>query len=173
LVSGGPLYVRIRSRLLSVRDISSKKAVEAAPLMAISKGEGRSILAIGAAAAAEAAKSNVEYEIVNGFDHPRSIISDFTVAEKTLQYLFHKVAGMSVTKKVIIRSSPIVVLHVLDKIDGGLTQVEIRALLELATGAGAREAYIWTGRELMDYDFESKRFPGNHWLPEQPRWAKA
>ena len=167
LVSGGPFYVRIRPQFLSVRDISAKKTIEDVPLVAIAKGEKRSILAIGASAAIEASKSKNEYELINGFDHPRSIISDFTVAEKTLQYFFRELI-----KNEIIRVSPIVVMHVLDKIDGGLTQVEIRALQELAAGAGAREAYVWTGRELMDYEFVCKKFPGNHWMPEQPKWAK-
>ena len=90
LVSGGPFYVRIRPQFLSVRDISAKKTIEDVPLVAIAKGEKRSILAIGASAAIEASKSKNEYELINGFDHPRSIISDFTVAEKTLQYFFRE-----------------------------------------------------------------------------------
>ena len=167
LVSGGPFYVRIRPQMLSVRDINAKRTIEDIPLMAITRGKNRSILAIGASAATEASTSRKEYELINGFDHPRSIISDFTVAEKTLQYFFRKLV-----RNKMLRPSPIVVMHVLDKMEGGLTQVEVRALQELAAGAGAREAYVWTGRELMDHEFESKQFPGNHWFPEQPKWAK-
>jgi len=153
--------------MLSVRDISEKEEIEDIPLMAVSKGNNRSVLAIGAAAKEEALSSKNEFELLNGFDHPRTIISDFTIAEKTLQHFFHKLS-----KNKLLRPSPIVVMHVLEKLDGGLTQVEVRALKELAIGAGARESYVWTGRELMDYEFESNKYPGNYWLPEEPKWAK-
>jgi rod shape-determining protein MreB len=166
LLSGGPYYVRMRPQLLSVRDVSTKKAIEDVPLMAISKGRHQKVLAIGATAAADASTSGAEFNLINGFTHPRSIISDFTVAEKTLQHYFRLLSGNN-----ILKPSPVVVMHPLEKTEGGLTQIEIRALLELARGAGAREAYIWTGRELMDNEFERKQFPGDHWLPERPTWA--
>lgn len=167
LLSGGPYYVRMRPQLLSVRDVSTKKSIEGVPLMAISKGRHQKILGIGSTAAADASTAGEEFNLINGFTHPRSIISDFTVAEKTLQHYFRLLS-----EKNALKPSPVVVMHPLEKTEGGLTPIEIRALLELALGAGAREAYVWTGRELMDNEFERKQFPGDHWFPEKPAWAK-
>ena len=63
-------------------------------------------------------------------------------------------------------------MHPLEKTEGGLTQIEVRALQELAAGAGAIEAHVWQGRELMDYELESRKFPEGHWLSGKPKWLK-
>lgn len=167
-LSSGPYYVRLRPQLISIRDVASKESIEDKPIVAmVGEARQRSILAIGASAASVAAASGKEYTLVNGFEHPRSIIADFEIAEKTLQHYIRKLAGNA-----IFRPAPIVIIHVLDKTEGGLTQVEIRALCELALGAGAREAYVWTGQELTDQAFASNHFPGNHWHPQRPKWVK-
>jgi len=45
--------------------------------------------------------------------------------------------------------SPVLILHPQQQPDGGLTQLTVRALRELAVGAGAREASVWVvGGEL-------------------------
>lgn len=164
--AGGYFYIRVKPDLLSVRDTGQKKSVEDRPVVAVSEGEKPGIIAIGANAESEAARQNQPYRLINPFDHPRTIIADFTVAEKLLQFFFRQLAHSK-----IFRPSPIVILHPLDKTEGGLTQIEVRALQELGAGAGARETHIWTGKELSDTEIESNRYPGNHWLPEPPRWA--
>mgnify|MGYP002725832636 CR=1 FL=1 len=166
LVSGGIYYVRIRPRLLSVRNVAGRKSLEEMPLLALSNGKDPLVLAVGAYAASVAAKPDNDAVLANGFEHPRTIISDFTVAEKTLQYFFSKLATNNFIR-------PVVVMHALEKTEGGLTQIEIRALQELAMGAGAREAHVWGGRELVDHEFENKKFPGDHWLSEKPKWVKS
>jgi hypothetical protein len=45
--------------------------------------------------------------------------------------------------------------------------------MELGVEAGARVAYVWTGQELTDQEILARRFPGDHWAVERPRWAKA
>ena len=40
----------------------------------------------------------------------------------------------------------------MEMIDGGLSQVEERAFIELATGAGARKVVLWIGHELSDQE---------------------
>lgn len=167
LLSDGPFYVRIRRQWLSVRDVRAKRTVEDTPLVAVSDGERRGVLAVGASAAVEAAKLESKYRLINAFDHPRLILSDFVIAEAALRYFFRKLVRNS-----LLRSSPVVVVHVLETLDGGLTQIEVRASQELALAAGAREAYVWTGRELTDREFETRKFPGDHWLPSKPKWAK-
>lgn len=167
LLSDGPIYVRIRRQLLSVRDVRAKRTVEDAPLVAMSNGQRRGVLAVGASASVEAAKLAGGFQVMNAFDHPRLIVSDFVIAEAALRYFVRKLV-----RNRLFRSSPVVVVHVLETLDGGLTQVEIRALQELALAAGAREAYVWTGRELTDREFETRKFPGDHWLPNRPKWAE-
>lgn len=103
---------------------------------------------------------------MNVFDHPRSIISDYVLAQILLQHAIRELF-----KDRLFLSGPVVVIHVRAILEGGLTQPETRALMELALGAGARDAYIWSGRELVDQDFASGRFPGDHWFPEKPQWA--
>lgn len=167
MLSGGPYYIRLRTNLIQVQDISNKLRFEEMPVIAIARDPGGTVLAIGQSAAGVAAASMQAYDLVNPFDHPRTIIADFIAGQKVLQYCMRKVAANKV-----IRASPIVVMQVLERNEGGLTQIEVRALQELAIGAGAREAYIWTGQELTDKDFESKVFPGDYWQPYAPKWAK-
>jgi len=161
-------YVRIRPRLLTVREAVSRKTVEDIPFLAVDHdSDPVKILEVGAIAASTAAQSGGNVDLVNGFDHPRSIISDFTLAEKTLQHFFLKLYDDA-----FLKPSPIVIMHPLEKIEGGLTQIEVRALQELAMGAGAREAHVWKGRELMDYELESRSFPQEGWASAKPKWDK-
>ena len=46
-----------------------------------------------------------------------------------------------------------------EKIEGGLTLVEQRALSELALGAGACKVFIWVGCELTDDEVISHNYP--------------
>lgn len=79
------------------------------------------------------------------FQHPRILIEDFTGCEKIVQYAFRKLFGSGV-----IRPSASVVVHPDLKLDGGLTQIEARALREMVEGAGARRVYLHYGRPLTD-----------------------
>ncbi len=47
-------------------------------------------------------------------------------------------------------SHPRTLLHPLETIDGGLTQIEERAFQELAIGAGASKVKVWSGPALSD-----------------------
>jgi rod shape-determining protein MreB and related proteins len=55
--------------------------------------------------------------------------------------------------------APRVVMHPLGEPQGGLTQIEVRALQEMAMGAGARKAQVWVGRPLTDGELLSGQFP--------------
>jgi len=61
------------------------------------------------------------------------VIADFTITEKMLQYFLRKVHG-----SLLIRPSP----RVLICVPCGSTQVERRAIKDLAISAGAREVYL-------------------------------
>jgi rod shape-determining protein MreB len=47
------------------------------------------------------------------------------------------------------------VMHPLEMVDGGVSEVEERVLLELA-GSDASKAVVWVGRELADSEVQEK-----------------
>lgn len=51
---------------------------------------------------------------------------------------------------------PSVIMHPMEMIEGGLSQVEDRVLGELATEADARIVSVWVGHELSDVEVLSK-----------------
>ncbi len=90
------------------------------------------------------------FKIIKPYSHPRTLISDFIFAEKLLQYAVKEVLSVK-----FLTMSPLIVIHPMEKLEGGLTSVESRAFQELALGAGARDAIVHEGDELniMDFDF--------------------
>jgi rod shape-determining protein MreB len=85
------------------------------------------------------------------FTTDRMLIGQFTEAEKTLKTGLNKLfEGRWFTPK------PIIIIHPLEKTEGGLSQVEERVLLEVAAGAGARRTIVWVGHELSDQEALSK-----------------
>ena len=87
----------------------------------------------------------VELTANPSFSHPRTLLGNFTVADALLRQGLGQVASRSG-----FRLAAQVVLHPLEKIDGGLTQIEARAFQELILGAGAGQVKIWTGPALSD-----------------------
>src|SRR5205085_650607 len=64
------------------------------------------------------------------FSHKRSLVGDFTAAERLLKALVKEVQqGLVLSVSIVI--------HPMERIEGGLSQIEERALRELAIGAGA------------------------------------
>ena len=78
-------------------------------------------------------------ELINPFKHDRSMISSYTYAEKILRHAFKS------TCQGLFKASPRVIMHQLEKNEGGLTEIEQRVLTELASGAGAREVVVYQG----------------------------
>lgn len=137
--SGGPFYVKISRDCISVENSSTQSRFRDKPLVSISNSPKKKILGIGA----NAPKLNAT--LINPFDHPRLLVYDFQVTEKLLQYAFRRVA-----RNPYFSPSPIAVIQVLDKLEGGLTTIEERVLREAAYGAGAREVHFWDGPELTN-----------------------
>jgi rod shape-determining protein MreB and related proteins len=146
------VYVRIKPDFLSVRHVETGNEHHDLPMLAIEqKGGKRLVVAAGHVAGAKARLPNVS--LVNGFQHPRTLIADFTVAELTLKHFM----GL-VLPKSLFSTSPIIVIHPQALLDGGLTQIEIRAFAELGISAGARQAYVWEGPELSNEELKELRF---------------
>jgi len=83
------------------------------------------------------------------FSHKRSLVGDFTAAEKLLKALVKEVQqGLVLSVSIVI--------HPMERIEGGLSQIEERALRELAIGAGASRVAVWVGDALTDEEVAGK-----------------
>lgn len=140
---GTTLYIQIWEKRIKATDIKTKKIYDEQPYVAIEATDKnqRIISATGASALSQSLKSNTE--LINPFYHPRTLFSNFEVAEKLLQHIVKTVLG-----KKWYRPSPVIVIHPMEKNEGGLTEIETKAFRELAYGAGAREVFVYEGKEL-------------------------
>jgi rod shape-determining protein MreB len=146
------LYIKISPELLTIRNVKTGAQMSEVPELAISTGSAkRMVLGFGAnARAAAAAEGEQSSEIINPFAHPRSLVSDLTVGQVLLK-TFVKHAH----RATLFAPSPRIVMHPLGSPAGGFTQIERRALREMALGAGASEVVLWIGRELSDQEVQS------------------
>ena len=78
------------------------------------------------------------------FSSQRKLVDNFAAALQCLKAALSEARGSGFVL------STTVVIHPLEKIDGGLTQVEERLLRELAIGAGASKVIVWVGAPLSD-----------------------
>jgi rod shape-determining protein MreB and related proteins len=150
-LSSGPFCIRIKRNQISVTDVATGRKWEDEPLIALSKkGNNKIISAIGAAA------RETGDDLINPFDHPRVLVADFVLGEKLLQHGFQMVScGFFVVPGIKWTPSPTVVIHVLEELEGGISQIESRALMEMAHGASAREVHIWNASELSDAEIKN------------------
>jgi hypothetical protein len=87
----------------------------------------------------------VEVPAAEPFTTKRLLVGEFTVAERLLADGLKRLGGGS-----WFRASPVLVIHPLEMVDGGLSQIEERVLRELGVGAGGRRVIIHVGSELSD-----------------------
>ena len=139
-------YLRMSAEQFSFLQVESGRLVSQPPLLAWrSVGHKRQPLAAGDAALAMAGQDGVS--LGNGFQHPRTLLADFSIAETTL--------------KLLLQLPPVLILHPQTHLEGGLTQIEIRALAELALSAGAKRVYVWVGAALSPSSLARLEFPQN------------
>ena len=150
------LYVQIWEHRLKVTNLKTGQVHDTAPLVAIETHPRgvKKIVGIGAAAGQLPLRSNIE--LINPFSHPRTLLSDFLVAEKLVMHAVREACG-----KGLVPAAPAIIMHPMEKLEGDLTQVERRAFRELALGAGARAVVVYQGEELttrsLDFDALAKR----------------
>lgn len=85
-----------------------------------------------------------------GFTTQRLLVGQFKIAETLLR---------DAVKEVSPRwslGSKFFVLHPLDMIEGGLSEVEEKVFMELAMSAGALRTLIWTEQRLSDQEVIDK-----------------
>lgn len=73
---------------------------------------------------------------------PRMLIADFTMAQHQLKEVLKSVRrGLR---------QPEILMHPMERIEGGVTQVEYRVFMELGVGSGASRVGVHTGPVLSD-----------------------
>jgi rod shape-determining protein MreB and related proteins len=145
------VYVQLHPERLTMRHVQSGRSISGPPIAAISKGPKRELVAVGDAALTPPPGQPVE--LMNPFKHPRTLLADFTLGEQVLKAFVNKLFEGNLFKR-----SPTVVLHPRIDPEGGFTQIELRALHELALGAGAAKVILWKGRELSDEELRELKF---------------
>jgi len=134
------LLVELSESKISLKVFSSDIKYEVEPYIAIEKTKkGEVVKAIGVEAK-ELNSPNIS--VTNPFKHPRSFVADFFLAEKIIQH------GVIQIHKSSVRPAPRIIMHQLEKVEGGLTTIEDRVLRELALGAGARDIVIYLGNKI-------------------------
>lgn len=135
---GTTLYVQIWENRIKVTDIQTNAVFDEKPLVQVEtdKNGVKKITAVG----------NQVTSYVNPFSHPRVLFSDFYVGQVLLHEIIKKLIGSG-----LFVPAPAIVLQAMEKTEGGLTQIEIRAFRELAFSAGARDALIHQGTVLADF----------------------
>ena len=134
------LLIELSESKVSIKAFSSDVAFEEEPYIAIEKNKKGEVVKVIGKEAKSLSGANIR--VLNPFKHSRSFVADFICAEKIVQH------GLYTLHKSIIRPAPRVIMHQLEKTDGGLTDIEERVLRELAFGAGAREVVIYLGSRI-------------------------
>ncbi|WNC68368.1 rod shape-determining protein MreB [Thalassotalea nanhaiensis] len=136
------IYVQIWENRIRVVDTKSGKEFDEKPFVLI-KENNKGVKVIAAIGNDAEYVTSSKEESINPFSHPRFLLNNFYVAEKILQHAIYTLIG-----KFALRPAPTVVIHPMEKLEGGLSQIEDRAFRELAVGAGAYEVIIYTGSPL-------------------------
>lgn len=134
---GTTLYVQIWENRIRVVDVDSDNVFDEQPLLQFNRLKNGKVEVV--------AFGNQAYvDAVNPFSHPRVLLADFFIAELLLKKIIQKLSGKKLTL-----SAPVVIIHPMEKTEGGLTMIEIRALREMALGAGARDVTIYQGEHTL------------------------
>ncbi len=129
---GDTLYIQIWAHRIRVVNVSRGLIFDGPPLLAHNNN-------------AEPHRGEPTRSQHNPFSHPRTLLSDFTGAETLLQGIYRSLCG---ARCHLLR--PRAIIQPMEKLEGGLTTIERRALTELALGAGAWRALVYTGPALQE-----------------------
>lgn len=145
------LYIQIWEKRIRAVDILTSDTFDEKPIVAF-EINGKGLVIVKALGNKASGMSGKEISIINPFSHKRTLLSDFTLAERLLRFIFQELY-----KGKFLRPSPTVVIHPMEKLEGGLTMIEGRAFRELVLSAGAREAVLYLGSQLTIHDFDLEK----------------
>lgn len=132
------LYVRFDERTSNVTDFKTGSVSRLTPVVALeTRDSGQRVVAVG-----DEALDRRDCELVYPFSHERLVLAHFEVAAALLRHqIVQTVGGRTMWR-------PRVIVHPLRQFSADLTDVEVRALLELAFSVGASWAAVHVGAEL-------------------------
>jgi len=156
----GPItiYIRFSPQLIHIHYAEKNQTIEEKPIIALcdNKKKKRQVVAVGNESAKIQAQDPAKIQIYNAFKHPRTFLSHFELAEATLRYFICKIGS----RKIMLR--PIIILHPTENLQGGITQIEYKALIELGVSIGGRQVFVWTGRPLTNKELLDTAFLKKH-----------
>ncbi|GAB4454189.1 MAG: hypothetical protein OHK0029_08540 [Armatimonadaceae bacterium] len=137
------LYIKISAESVTVRAVRSDGSaaeVSDLPVVALHRYEQR-IDAIGAAALEY--EGAAHYEIVRLFNHPRVAMHRFEYSEKYLRILLRPILKQ-LRFPLLLRplQRMVVVMHPVGTWLGGITDIEMRALVDLSYHTGRDDAIV-------------------------------
>lgn len=89
---------------------------------------------------------------LSGFSSARLLIGGFSEALRTLE---QGVRELQASASVQLRGADLL-LHPLELVEGGLSEVEERVLRDLVVGLGPRSVVIWLGPDLGDDEVQER-----------------
>lgn len=148
-------YLRVSPERITIRNARTGESFSDTPDIAIVRDPTARILAIGT----NTAQARLELGVVvtNPFGHPRSMVSDFTTGLQVFKFFIKKMPGQTWWQGLL--PAPRVLIHLEGNSEGGYTQVEVRAFLEMGVSAGAGDVNVWEGIELSDAQVLSQDYP--------------
>ena len=145
---GGTIYVQLWEDRLKVINIKSGAEYDEPPFIALKENNKRHKIILAVGREAQALKNADRTEVINPFSHPRMLVANFMLAEKILLHSFFMTSGNK-----FFAPLPRVVIQPMEKLEGGLTDIETRVFRELCLGAGAREVVLYLGAPLSKNNF--------------------
>lgn len=142
------VYVQLSEDRIRIYHLENGSVYDQRPFIAI-EGSGRRMIVHAIGDEAYKLRSDSRFDVSNPFSHPRMLVSSFSKAEKVLS---HGIRAVHESR--FLAPSPVAIMHPLEKLEGGLTEIECRVYRELALGAGAREVHIHVGEPLSTSRFE-------------------
>jgi rod shape-determining protein MreB len=153
-------YIRLRFGWISVRLIRQGELVGAfegkaqVALKRMTASTIPEVVAVGDEVESALARSSEEIVVRTAFDHPRLL---FGSVENTVLVMKHFVLRAAQQADISLRGCR-VVLHPQRELEGGLSELEAKGLIELATRAGGRDVGIYNGAaELTPLDLSALR----------------
>lgn len=146
------LYIQLSAQQLRVFNLATGAEFKETPLIAVEQNPACRLSVKAVGNDAQALVNTVGVEVVNPFSHPRLLIANFARAEKVMAFAIKQVC-----RGRLFTASPKVVLQPMEKLEGGITDVEVRAFRELCLGAGAREVVVYVGAPLTLTHFDYER----------------
>lgn len=135
------LYIQIWENRLKVVNVQSLQQFDEVALIGVKHAKkGLQLDSIGY----QARKSiKADVEVSNPFDHPRSLLNNFYLSAMLIQQ-----AMKQVYKTGRFKPLPQIIMHPMEKLEGGLTGIEERAFQELAFQVGGRDVVVYSGAEI-------------------------